>query len=88
MIQKDLKDACIAFETEAGVYCFHSLQHTFSTNLSKTNATWMEHKVLLRHSLKTDVTAGYTKVSLDRQKEIVEQLPGFEWPVQAMKAAG
>jgi integrase len=78
MIQKDLRDAGIAFETDAGVCCFHNLRHTYSTNFSKTNATWMEYKVLMRHSLKTDVTAGFTKVSLERQREIVEQLPGFE----------
>jgi integrase len=88
MIKRDLKDAGIPFETDEGVCCFHALRHTFSTNVAKTNATWVEHKVLMRHSLKTDVTAGYTKVPIERQREIVEQLPGFAWPIQSMKAAG
>ncbi|MBN2592077.1 MAG: hypothetical protein JXA81_01115 [Sedimentisphaerales bacterium] len=60
MIQKDIRDAGVAFETDAGVCCFHGLRNTYSTNLSKTNATWMEYKVLMMHSLKTDVTAGFT----------------------------
>ena len=61
---------------------------TFSAKLAQTDASWFEHKTLMRHSLKTDVTAGYTEVSLERKKEIVEQLPDFEWPIQALKAVG
>jgi len=88
MIQADLKDANIPIETDQGVCVFHCCRNSYSTNLSKTNASWCEHKTLMRHSLKADVTAGYTEVSLERKKEIVEQLPDFEWPIQAMKAVG
>lgn len=83
MLHKDLKDAKIPIKTDAGILVFHALRNTFSTLIAKTNATWLEHKTLTRHSLEGDVTAGYTEISIDRQKEIVEQLPGFEWPVRA-----
>ncbi len=88
MIHKDLKDAGIPVETDEGVCCFHSLRHTYSANLNKTNAKWLEHKTLMRHSLKGEITANYTNVSIERQREIIEQLPNFKWPVQAKKAAG
>ena len=77
MLKKDLKDAGIPFKTDKGVVVFHALRNTFSTNLSRTDASWIEHKVLMRHSLKGEITADYTEVSIDRLKEIVEQLPSF-----------
>jgi hypothetical protein len=42
----------------------------------------------MQHSLKSDVTARYTNVSIERQREIVEQFPRFDWPIEEMKAAG
>jgi integrase len=77
MLKKDLKDAGIPFKTDKGVVVFHALRNTFSTNLGRTNASWIEHKILMRHSLKGEITADYTEVSIDRQREIVEQLPSF-----------
>ncbi|MBL7185291.1 MAG: site-specific integrase [Phycisphaerae bacterium] len=88
MIQADLKDANIPIETDQGVCVFHCLRNSYSTNLAQTGCSWFEHKVMMRHSLKADVTAGYTEVSLERKKAIVEQLPDFEWPIQALKAVG
>jgi integrase len=69
----------------------HALRHTYITALDGTDACLAERKVLAGHSLKGDVTLGtYTHPSPDRLREIVEQLPDYDFPRQAMqqKATG
>jgi len=66
-------------------------QFTLYLPLKYKNArkkSWIKHRALMRYSLKGDVIAHYTNVSFERQREIVEQFPRFDWPIEAMKAAG
>ena len=80
MIKADLKNADIPLETNEGIACFHSLRHTCSTNLDETSATWVQVKTLMRHSMKKDITAQYTKtITIEKLRPIVEQLPDFEY---------
>ncbi|MFX0194602.1 MAG: tyrosine-type recombinase/integrase, partial [Candidatus Hodarchaeota archaeon] len=69
----------------------HALRHTYITALDGTDASLAERKVLAGHSLKGDLTLGtYTHPSPDRLRDIVEQLPDYDWPKQLMqqKATG
>jgi len=103
MIKNDLKETeiigydgeviqeAIHFETKEGRFDFHSLRYVFSTAVGKTNATWPEHKFLMRHSTKEDLTAHYTKIPPERLCEIIEQLPKYQWPLpesMRLKATG
>lgn len=93
MIRADLKETkvtdcdgkviqeAIPFETKDGRFDFHSLRYIFSTAINKTDATWLEHKVLMRHSTKGDLTARYTSISSGRLREIIEHLPKYQWPL-------
>ena len=82
MLKLDLADANIPLETDEGIACFHSLRHTFSSNLDETSASWIQVKTLMRHTLGKDTTAGYTKksITIEKLRAVVEQLPGFEYP--------
>lgn len=81
----------IPFETKKGRLDFHSLRYIFSVAIERTDATWLEHKRLMRHSTKGDLTARYTPKDPKRLREIVEQLPKYEWPLpenMRLKATG
>jgi integrase len=104
MIREDLEETeqqgyddevlqeAIPFEDENGRRLdLHALRHTYITALDRTDASLAERKVLAGHSLKGDLTLGtYTHPSPDRLREIVEQLPNYDFPRQAMqqKATG
>jgi len=64
----------------------HALRHTYITALDSTDASLAERKVLAGHSLKGDLTLGtYTHPSPDRLREIVEQLPDYDFPSKEMQ---
>ena len=77
----------IPFEDENGRRLdLHALRHTYITALDVTDASLAERKVLAGHSLKGDLTLGtYTHPNPDRLREIVEQLPDYDFPREAIQ---
>ena len=80
MIQRDLKEAEIPYETEEGIADFHAAgRHTHITGLLKSGVKLVEAKELARHS-DVRMTMKYTHIGLDDQAKAVNQLPGVEIP--------
>jgi integrase len=64
----------------------HALRHTYITALDGTDASLAERKILAGHSLKGDLTLGtYTHPPVERLRDIVEQLPDYDFPREAMQ---
>jgi integrase len=89
MVQHDLENAGIPYETADGVADFHAAgRHSHITELFRSGASLPEAKELARHSdIKT--TMRYTHIGLDDQAKAVAKLPApkFNPPTELTPAA-
>lgn len=78
IVRADLATAGIESEDESGrVLDFHSLRHTFCTNLARSGVHPKTAQALARHST-VELTLGlYSHVSLDDEAEAVAKLPNL-----------
>ena len=80
MIQRDLEEAGIPYETEDGVADFHAAgRHTHITQLLMSGVKLVEAKELARHS-DVRMTMKYTHVRLEDQAKAVNLLPSLDLP--------
>jgi len=81
MLRYDLDRAGIEYQDQTGRFAdFHSLRHSFITNIGKTGASIKEHQSLARHS-KADLTLGvYTHLSISDERRAIEKMPSFIEP--------
>ena len=78
-VRTDLKAAGIAFIDESGRRAdFHSLRHTFCTNLQRAGTHQRELMELMRHSDRRLSDRVYTDTNLLGINEAVQKLSGFE----------
>lgn len=76
MLRKDLKTVGIPYEDESGRYAdFHSLRHTFISNIGKSGATVKEAQTLARHSTSALTLDVYTHIGLYDERRAIEKLP-------------
>lgn len=80
MIRADLKAAGIEYETDQGFADFHSLRHTFITNLARAGVMPNEAKELARHSSITLTMDYYTHTRLGSLAAAVAKLPSLNTP--------
>ena len=78
MLRRDLEAAGVAYQDEAGRYLdFHSLRHTFGTNLAKAGVAPKVAQELMRHS-DVNLTLGiYSHVGMQDLAGAVEKLPAM-----------
>ena len=78
MLRKDLAVAGIPYEDDRGRFLdFHSLRHTFGTNLAKAGVSPKLAQELMRHS-DVNLTMGiYSHADLPDMATAVERLPSF-----------
>lgn len=77
MIQRDLEEAEIPYETEEGLADFHAAgRHTHITGLLKSGVSLVEAKELARHS-DVRMTMKYTHIGLEDQAKAVNRLPSL-----------
>lgn len=75
MIQRDLEECGIPYETEEGLADFHAAgRHTHITGLLKNGVSLVEARELARHS-DVRMTMKYTHIGLADQAKAVNQLP-------------
>jgi len=76
ILKQDLETAGIAYQDESGRFAdFHSLRHTFITNVVKSGATVKEAQCLARHS-KPELTLGvYTHLSISDERRALDKMP-------------
>jgi len=75
MIRKDLAAAKIPYKTEDGQVDFHSLRHSFITNLARQGVHPKDAQVLARHSTITLTMDYYTHVKRESLRKIIEAQP-------------
>ncbi len=76
MLRVDLEAAEIDYEDEAGRFAdFHSLRHSFISNVGKSGATVKEAQRLARHSTSALTLDVYTHIGLHDERRAVEKLP-------------
>jgi len=76
MLRRDLEVAGIDYEDESGRYAdFHSLRHTFISNIGKSGATVKETQTLARHSTSALTLDVYSHIGLYDERRAVEKLP-------------
>jgi len=75
MIQQDLKAADIPYKTDEGQADFHSLRHSYITNLTRQGVWPKDAQVLARHSTITLTMDFYTHVKRESLRKIVEAQP-------------
>ena len=76
MLRADLEAAGIPYEDEAGRYAdFHSLRHSFISNVGKSGATVKEAQSLARHSTSALTLDVYTHIGLYDERRAIEKLP-------------
>lgn len=74
-IQRDLKLAGIAYQTEEGIADFHAAgRHTYITQLLRSGASLPEAKELARHS-DVKMKMRYTHIRINDQAKAVANLP-------------
>ena len=79
MIQRDLEEAGIPYETEEGLADFHAAgRHTHITGLLKSGVSLVEAKELARHS-DVRMTMKYTHIGLADQAVAVNRLPALSY---------
>ncbi len=85
MVQRDLEDAGIPYQTEEGIADFHAAgRHTHITELLRSGVSLPEARELARHS-DVRMTMKYTHIGLDDQAKAVNQLPA---PKKLVEDAG
>ena len=84
MIRFDLEAVGIPYLDDAGRYAdFHSLRHTFITNLARSGVHPKVAQDLARHSTIQLTLDRYTHTALETQAEALEKLPDLEPPATA-----
>jgi integrase len=79
MLKRDLERAGIAYRDANGLVAdFHSLRHTFITNLCRAGVAPKVAQTLARHSTITLTLDRYTHVNLYDQAGALESLPALE----------
>ena len=87
MLRKDLAAAGIAYQDNAGRYAdFHSLRHTFISNVGKSGATVKEAQMLARHSTVALTLDVYTHIGLNDERRAIESLPRLHSPDEKGRA--
>lgn len=82
MIQRDLEEAGIPYETEEGIADFHAAgRHTHITELLRSGVSLVEAKELARHS-DVRMTMKYTHIGLEDQAKAVNRLPSLPAPAE------
>jgi len=77
MIQRDLEEAEIPYETEEGLADFHAAgRHTHITELLRSGVSLVQAKELARHS-DVRMTMKYTHIGLEDQARAVNRLPSL-----------
>jgi hypothetical protein len=75
MVQKDLEQAGIPYETPDGVADFHAVgRHTYITELLRNGVTLPEARALARHA-DVNMTMRYTHIGINDQAKAVGHLP-------------
>lgn len=78
MLRKDLEGAGIEYEDETGRFAdFHSLRHTFITNLVQGGVNPRVAQSLARHSTITLTMDRYSHVNLVNERTALDVLPGL-----------
>lgn len=75
MIQKDLEAAGIPYETDEGKADFHSLRHSFITNLARAGVHPSDAQALARHSSVTLTMDHYTHTTRESLRRIINRQP-------------
>ena len=75
MLREDLQAAGIDYENEAGFADFHSLRHSFISNVGRSGATVKEAQKLARHSTSALTLDVYTHIGLNDERRAIENLP-------------
>ena len=78
MLQVDLKSAEIPYIDSEGLFAdFHSLRHTYITNLSRKGVPLISAQKLARHSTPVLTAKRYTPLDLAEQAKEVQKLQGL-----------
>ena len=89
MLRADLDSAGISYDTDAGIADFHSLRHTFISNLVAGGVHPKLAQQLARHSTITLTMDRYSHVGLLDMNTALESLPNIVTPdSQKMRATG
>jgi integrase len=75
MIEKDLETAGIPYKTDEGTADFHSLRHSFITNLARSGVKPYEAMALARHSTITLTMNFYTHTVRESLRKIINEQP-------------
>jgi len=76
MLKVDLEAVGIPYEDEAGRFAdFHSLRHSFISNVGKSGASVKEAQMLARHSTSALTLDVYTHIGLYDERQAIEKLP-------------
>jgi integrase len=75
MIKKDLEAAGISYKTDEGTADFHSLRHSFITNLARSGVKPYEAMALARHSSITLTMNYYTHTVRESLRKIINEQP-------------
>jgi integrase len=76
MLRKDLEAAGIAYKDDAGRYVdFHSLRHTFISNLTRSGVSPKIAQSLARHSTIGLTMDTYTHIGLYDERAAIDSLP-------------
>lgn len=75
MIKADLKDAGIPYEDDNGIFDFHSLRHSFITNLRNVSGRVAQSLARHRSSAMTD---RYTHIMLHDERSALNSLPDLQ----------
>lgn len=88
MLRKDLEAAGIPYVDDRGRYAdFHSLRHTFITNLASSGVHPKTAQALARHSDINLTMSRYTHSVLEAQSEAVNRLPDLNAAMAGRSAA-
>ena len=86
MLKADLKAAGIPYVDDAGRYAdFHSLRHSYISNLARSGVHPKVAQSLARHSTITLTMDRYTHTRLEDQVEALERLPDLSSAHQSKK---
>ena len=89
MLRNDLEAAGIAYVTDDGIADFHSLRHTFISNLAASGVHPKLAQQLARHSTIALTMDRYTHLGLIDMNSALESLPNITAPdSQTMRATG
>jgi integrase len=76
MLRKDLEVAGVSYQDESGRFAdFHSLRHSFCTQVIKSGATPKEAQTLARHSTSALTLDVYGHICMYDERRVIEKLP-------------